>query len=692
MSAKSRFVPLHAFSWYSLNEGVDPPARLLERAASLGYAALGLTDVNSLAGCLEFCTEAQKCAVRPILGARLRHQGQRATALIAEAGGWRSLSRIISRIRGDKPPPFTRLLCECAEGLQLLTDDERLLKPPVSDVYLNRLWVEVVRPALPQEKERALLEVGARVLARPVASLGVHFAAQPGYETYRLLTAIRQGKTLRQLAKRLSVVPAYHLADVDEVHSRFQDLPEAIANTARLADLCRADVLPRGAVLPPARVPPGQDADSYLRLLCERALPARAVADEPAAGRRLAHELQVVAQHGMAPYLLTVALIAGESRRQNWPMALHGSAGSSLVWYLLGITDVDPLKYGLRPERFLHPGPDAPDIDLDFATQFRASLFAWVVAHFGKPHVARVGLWQHWRARGAFAAAAKAHGVDPEQVRVLAEALGEDVEALEHPEGREEVEAAIPPTWPLDPAAWQRLPESARLLLGRPHELAHHPSGFVLVGRPVEEYAPLERGPGGVGVTQFHKAGVERLGMVTIDLLSSRSLSTLLRGGAAPANAGPAGRRRRAGGGQRPGDAGATVPRRHARHRATGAGRDAPAAAAAPPPRPRGPGAGNGHHPPGGCPRRGQGHVSPPSPWRRGGELPAPVPATAAGRESRRPALRRRRPGRGRGADRVAPGRGGPAPQAPGRPRAGGRRLGGLRRPVRPQGRRPRCC
>jgi DNA polymerase-3 subunit alpha len=523
-----RFVPLHAYSHYSLLEGVDPPVALLERAAECGYPALALTDVNSLAGAVEFAEAARRAGVRPILGARLRHQSQQATALIAEPAGWRGLCRVLSRIHLQGTIPLAKLLADNADGLHVLLDNPFALKPPLTEAFRGRLWVELLRPGGSEANERALAEVGSRFGARPVASVSAHFAVAGGYGLYRLLTAIRQGQPLEELPGRLAAGPPHHLAHPEEVAERFRDLPDALANAGRLAEVCRSDVLPRGVVLPPAKLPDGQDAEGYLRLLCERAMPQRTWQDEPAVRRRLAQELAVIGQHDLAAYFLAVGDIAAEARRRGWPLSLRGSAGSSLVCYLLGISDVNPLRHGLRLERFLHAGrADTPDLDLEFASQYRAGIFTWAVRHHGQDRVARVGSWHHMQGRSAFAAAALAHGVPKAHLRPLAESLGAELEALEV-EGPAPEGLGVPPAaWPLEPAVWPRVLADARRLVGRPRELAAHPCGFVLTSEPAENYAPLQRGHGGVGLTQLDQGGVEAVGLVKIDLLSSRALSTL---------------------------------------------------------------------------------------------------------------------------------------------------------------------
>src|SRR5216684_2817258 len=145
----------------------------------------------------------------------------------------------------------------------------------LKEAFGDRLWLEVIRPPRSAARERALLETGRRLGLRPFASVAAHFATPDGYPTFRLLTAVRQGILLDQVPGRLSITPAHHLPEIEQVYQRFRDLPEAIVNTEQLAERCRSDVLPRGVVLPSPRVPHAHDAFSYLQLLCERGLRRR---------------------------------------------------------------------------------------------------------------------------------------------------------------------------------------------------------------------------------------------------------------------------------------------------------------------------------------------------------------------------------------------------------------------------------
>ncbi len=587
-------VSLHTHSWYSFLEGASGLEALLARAAACSYPTLALTDTNNLYGAVAFVNLAQQYGVRPLLGACLRQQRCRCVTLVADRTGYRSLCRILSRLnmgRGDTETPVevtrrrgdaeTRrsgdghrvaaspcprvgsladLLAENPEGLHVLVDDVKLAER-LRDVFGPRLWLEVVRPPRLVRQNRELLEWGTRLGLRPIASTAAHFALPADYPAFRLITAVRQTTLLDQLPARMPITPDHHLVDLDTLRHRFHDLPEAVHNTDVLAEQLSSDVLPREVILPPPRVPRQFDAAGFLRALCEQGLRRRFPLhplsprgrEDLAARQRLQRELAVIEAANLEGYFLVVRDIARYAQRKGYGMALRGSAGNSLVCYLLGITDVDPLRFGLPMERFLHPGrEDLPDIDLDFDWKVRDDVIAYVFRRYGPQHTAMISSHLFLQPRSAFREAAKVHGLSTEQVSRLAETVGEQVDGfLEATRRRGDAETrrqedqemgngdgrrvavspcpcvVCPRGFPLEPERWPRILADARLLLGRPHHLCVHPGGVVITPGPIEDHVPLQRAPKGVVITQFEKDAVEQTGLVKIDLLGNRALSTV---------------------------------------------------------------------------------------------------------------------------------------------------------------------
>jgi DNA-directed DNA polymerase III PolC len=528
-------VSLHTHSWYSLLEGVSSPEALLARAAEGGHTAMALTDTNNLYGIVPFVEMAFGHGVRPILGACLKQQRTRCVALIAERAGYRSLCRILSRLHqaaGPSPaPPLAQLLCQHADGLHVLVDDVALTEQ-LREAFGRRLWLEVIRPrtAGGARHEEDLLDCSRRLDLLPVASTAAHFATPADYPTFRLVTAVRQRTLLDRLPATLPVTPEHHLASADEFRRRFRDLPEAIHHGELLAEVLRSDVLSGECILPRPKLSRPLPMERYLRRLCERGLRCRGLEANLDARRRLREELAVIEPAGLGGYFLTVREVARYARRRGHSMALRGSAGNSLVCYLLGITDVDPLRFRLPMERFLHPGrADLPDIDLDFDWKVRDEVIDHVLRRHGHAHAARISTHLFLQPRSAFREAAKVHGLSDEQVSQLLTTLSTSVDDVLLPDGSEEANRAslIPAAFPLEPQRWPRIVADARRLLGRPHHLSIHPGGVVLTPAPIEDYVPLQIAPKGVVITQFEKDAVEQVGLVKIDLLGNRALATV---------------------------------------------------------------------------------------------------------------------------------------------------------------------
>jgi DNA polymerase III alpha subunit len=360
----------------------------------------------------------------------------------------------------------------------------------------------------------------ARQQAKPVnfgvpGGLGVASLVAYAHSTYKVDFSFEEAKERRELLTKtiyreldlylaedgIAIVARNLQAPIEEVRNELGDTHLTCIRKILTGDPKRADGQP------------------YQRPFVSRTWASRAQS-------RMEYELGLIAQRDLAPYFLLVGDIAQEARRRGWPMALRGSGGSSLVCYLLGITDIDPVRHGLRVERFLNPGrDDLPDIDLDLAAQVRRPVFAWVLNRYGADHVARVGTIERLQAASAFKAAASAHGLSIPQARAVQEELGRDLDALAQDDS--EALGLAPPSWPLEPQVWPRLVADARSLVGRPQQMGVHPAGIVLTASSIDGILPVQKGPGGVRLSQLNKDGVEHIGLVKIDLLSNRALSTL---------------------------------------------------------------------------------------------------------------------------------------------------------------------
>jgi DNA polymerase-3 subunit alpha len=326
---------------------------------------------------------------------------------------------------------------------------------------------------------------------------------------------------------------------------------EALANNAALAARCHLEIelgvpifpgspLPRAPAGAPAEGGSGSGSESgpgWLRRQAETGLVrrySRDGADVRAARTRLDQELAVIERLGFTGYFLVVAEIVAFARAQGIPNVGRGSGASSIVSYVLGITSVDPLRHGLCFERFLHPQRrDCPDLDIDLCWQRRDQVIAHVYETYGRDHVAMISTHTTLGARSAFRETAKALGVANARVNALAKRIPRALEAPYLDRLR-----ALPEASDID---WREPPlaEALRLaerLDGAPRHLSVHCGGIVIADRPLTWYVPLERAQGtrqsGTDgsdrvVTQFEMRAIEQIGLVKLDLLGNRALSTI---------------------------------------------------------------------------------------------------------------------------------------------------------------------
>ncbi len=571
------FVHLRARSAYSLAEGAIQIPDLVQLAASDAMPALALTDRSNLFGALEFAMTASRAGVQPIPGALVElapdGDGPVASALIwppapvlllaATETGWNHLRRLVSRMYlevrdRDRPTVTLTELAAAAEGLIALTGGApgplgRLLaagRPESAEsllerlhaVFDDRLYVELHRhgtdadTALEPEFLRLAHARGLPV----VATNDIHFARPDLHAAHECLLCIRDSTTLlNEQRERLS--PNHCFRSRASMGELFADLPEALANTAVIARRCSHVLAARTPILP--RVPDvGGRSDTDV--LADRAAAGlaarlrRQAGPEPEPERRrkeeryrqrLRHELGIIRETGYDGYFLIVGEVMRWAREQGIPVGPgRGSGAGSLVAWALGITDVDPLRFGLIFERFLNPERvSMPDFDLDFCQQRREEVIAHVRQLYGADRVAQIITFGSLKARAAVRDVGRALGLSYGKVDGIAKQVPENPahpvslrDALESERGLQEARAS-------DGDA-ARLFETALVLEGLNRNVSTHAAGLVIGDRPIEELVPVYRDPrSDVIVTQYDMKRVELAGLVKFDFLGLKTLTSM---------------------------------------------------------------------------------------------------------------------------------------------------------------------
>jgi DNA polymerase-3 subunit alpha len=410
------FVHLHVHSEYSLLDAMCRIPELVEEAVRQGMRALALTDHGVLSGAIKFYQAAKEAGIKPILGAELyvAHGSRFAhdplldrspyhlVVLAQNEEGWRNLLVLVNRAHTEgfyyKPRVDLELLsqhsaglialsaCESGEIQRLLLQDRvqeaKKAAGRLGEIFPGRFYIELQDHGLERNKELIKKQLAlARDLALPVvATADVHYLRPEDREPHQVLINIQAGKKLTDPDARSMDGNDYHFLSTAEMAEKFREIPEALANTVLIAESCEL-TLSFGQKLLPRFPLEGRTPQEELERRAWEGARARYGEEIPQAVKdRLSYELSVIGKMDLAPYFLIVADFVDYAKSKGIPVGPgRGSAAGSLVAYCLGITQVDPLKFGLLFERFLNPERvSLPDIDIDFCMRRRDEVLAYV--------------------------------------------------------------------------------------------------------------------------------------------------------------------------------------------------------------------------------------------------------------------------------------------------------------------------
>ena len=520
------YAHLTTHSAYSLQEGLIPPADLVQAAQSNGMPAIGLTDLNLLTGSIEFFIACKKAGIQPVIGLEINLDHGLLNLLATSLEGWSNLCRLSSALalRDDPETPCSLdLLSSFSKDLIALSNEPKSLK----EIFSDRLYVSLRNPS-----STASLSRLASTLALPtVVTHPIYFLRSEQATLQRTLTAIRLNKTISTIPSNAAAPSNAYFMSSHEMNTRFKEYPEALAATKEIAERCKFD-LPIGVPqMPTVPLPAGVTAAQHLR--AKAAQGAKHLYGEitPVIQARLDHELEVIARMGFEPIFLIVEDILNFARQTGVPFSSRGSAASSLVAHCLGITSPDPLRLNLYFERFLNPARTTPpDIDTDLCSRRRDSVIQHVFDTYGMERVAMVGTINRFRPRSALGEVAKAHGLESAKVRELARQMPhafwarfeESEEGKDSPSPFAKLRSAYPSQ------SYQTIFDEAEAILKLPRHLSVHPGGVIVAPSALTDLVPVMRsGSKGIIITQLDLESVESLGLVKIDLLGIRGLTVL---------------------------------------------------------------------------------------------------------------------------------------------------------------------
>ena len=524
------FVHLNVHTNYSLLSGASRVAEILAGAKALGFDALAITDTNGLYGAIPFIQKARDLGIKPILGAEVEHDSQRAVCLARDREGYANLCRLITGRQLDEKFVLAESIVTHQDGLFILTHSPGLLRGLRGKIKKGRLFRELQR--LPGSRSEDTEEFGD---IPPVTTNNVHFVSPAQHRIHRILTAVRLNKLLSEVKPHETIHPEAWLKGADEMARSFMNDAtgrRAMANTRWIAGRCNLElqtgkpIFPRFFNLEDVREKfPGETPYSALCKLAFEGVRERYRPILPEVMKRLEYELDVINRLGFSEYFLIVWDIVQFAHRKGIPIVGRGSAANSLVAYVLGITSVDPLRYKLYFERFLNLSrSDCPDIDMDLCWRRRDEVLQYVYDRYGEDCVAMVSNHNTYQARSAFRDVARVMGLPMEEINRLsktlpyygARSIREAIKLFPEAHG-----------FPIDQEPYRTIVKRAEAIDGFPRHLSIHAGGIVIGDRELTNYVPLERATKGLIITQYEMHAAETIGLVKIDLLGHRTLTVI---------------------------------------------------------------------------------------------------------------------------------------------------------------------
>ena len=556
------FAHLHVHSEYSLLDGACRIGPLIERAKELGQTALAITDHGVMYGAVAFYKAAVAAGIRPIIGCevyvaprgmtdRVHGVDDAYTHLILlcrDETGYHNLCYLVSAAfeRGfyGKPRIDWPLLHKHADGLiclsgcvagdisrAVLRGDYEAAKARAVELQElfgeGNFYLELQNHHMTDEARvrAALLRIHRETGIPLAATNDVHYIKKQDAYDQDVLLCIQTGQTLDSPDRLRFPNDEFYLKSEAEMRALFDEYPDAVENTQRIADRCHFDFTFGHYHLPRFLLPEGEtDADAYLTKLCARGFEKR-YGDRPEVRKRLDYELNMIRRMGFVDYFLIVSDFIGYAKAQHIPVGPgRGSAAGSVVSYCLGITDVDPVQYNLYFERFLNPERvSMPDIDVDFCVQRRGEVIDYVIRKYGADHVAQIVTFGTMAARAAVRDVGRVMNMTYAEVDAVAKAIPGGInttldEALQQSQ-------TLRAMYDGDDRLHQLI-DTARAIEGMPRHASTHAAGVVITEQPVYAYVPLASNDGAL-VCQFQMTTLEELGLLKMDFLGLRNLTVL---------------------------------------------------------------------------------------------------------------------------------------------------------------------
>ena len=556
------FVHLHNHTEYSLLDGAARVKNLIARAVELEMPAVAITDHGVMYGVINFYQAAKKAGIKPIIGcevyvaqrSRFDKEGRKDDSayhliLLAEnQTGYKNLCCLVSYgfIEGFyyKPRVDLELLKQYSEGIialsaciagqlpQLIIDDRieeaKKLAREYQEVFgKDNYFLELQNHGLPEELKvnPVLAEIGKEYGIPLVCTNDLHYVEKADATMHDILLCIQTGKLRDEEHRMRFPNNEFYLKTEEEMAALFPEYPEALENTLKIAERCNVEFTFGELYLPYYEVPEGYDLHSYLTELCEEGFCKKYPDATEETQKRLCYELGIIEQTGFSGYFLIVWDMINYARENNIYVGPgRGSAAGSMVAYVLGITNIDPMRYNLLFERFLNPERvSPPDIDTDFCYERRGEVIEYLVRRYGSDKVGQIITFGTMLAKGAIRDVGRVLNIPYNQVDAISKLVPHELgiqlkDALKTPEMSQAYN---------DNPEIKELLDIALKIEGMPRHFSTHAAGVVIAREELTSYVPVQKTSEGFVTTQYEKEQVEQCGLLKMDLLGLRTLTVI---------------------------------------------------------------------------------------------------------------------------------------------------------------------
>jgi len=554
------FVHLHVHTEFSLLDGSCKIPALMKKAKEHGMNALAVTDHGSMYGTVEFFKKAKDAGLKPIIGCEVyvapktrfdktskSEEGNYHLVLLAkDTDGYKNLLALVSKANLEgfyyKPRVDREILALHSKGLVAMTAclqgeiPQALLKgdrkkadhilSQYTDIFgRENLYLEIMDHGLEPQREvnPMLVEISKASGIPLVATNDVHYLSKSDSIAHEVQLCIQTGKTMSD-ANRLSFdSEEFYLKSGDEMLQVFRELPQALASTREIAEKCALELDFSTYHLPQFPVPEGKTLDGFLEELCQEGMKKRFSEVTPELEERLEYELSVIRKMGFSAYFLIIWDFINFAKSKGIPVGPgRGSAAGSLVAYLLEITEIDPIRFGLIFERFLNPERlSMPDVDTDFCVERRGEVIQYVNEKYGRDHVSQIITFGRMKARAAVRDVGRVLGLELNYVDKIAKMIP-SISTIEEGLKNDELKAI----YTSDEKA-RKLIDTAKVVEGLARNSSIHAAGVIISKDPLSTHVPLQKMNGDEIVAQYEMNSVSDIGLLKMDFLGLRNLTVI---------------------------------------------------------------------------------------------------------------------------------------------------------------------